>query len=350
MSVPSKQPSAPRAGSRIIPGVLLALACVAMFVVPSAYVIEREHSRWIALGVGAFAFPLLPLGWHGIAEWRRRRRAGTKSTLTAWDRLVLRSAVVAIVAIGGTFAIARGAAWTAVRHHALWFTDWSEPDPIAESALLARVPLGTEAIVWIRPGRTQELLPLALSGQAELVLAIGGDEMMVVMAAEEAVLDQLEPLAKLGLKGDRLAQIDAAPGMRILATPGWRTSLAIGPGALLDLMYRAPGDANAMAVGRWSSLGKQYPAGSFAGWAQVGETNVRFAGEAELANVAGADQLVELIRQYGKGLASSKDCGNRALAHATEPGLTREGTKVSGSFELDLEHARGIPRCMADAR
>jgi hypothetical protein len=339
--------------SRISMGVALAVGCAAMFVVPSACVIDRGGPRWLALAVGALAFPLVPAVWHLIAERLRRRRVAAsqaakgakpaKPGLTAWDRLLLRALVVAVVALGGTWAIARGDTWHALRHHALWFTDWSEPDPIGDSELLARVPAAAEAIVWIRAGHTKDLLPVALSGDVELVLAFGGDEQLIVARGSDEVLDQLLALSALGKDGGKLLRVDAPAGMRILATPGWRARGEARPLGLLEMLRQAPGDANAMVVAKPTTMKSFRGISTFVGWARVGDRDVEFGAEVEAVDAKAADQVAARV---GK-LPASEDCGNRAFRDATDTSLVRDGLRFKGAAKLSLDAARGIPQCMA---
>src|SRR5688572_6861795 len=217
---------------KIVGGIVVAVLWLAMFVLPSACIIAAGKPRWLALAVGLAAFPIAPLGWHVFGEWRRKKKAKAaaaakdadtktpKTTLTGWDRLLLRTAVIAIVAIGGTIFAMRAKTIRAVAHNALWFTDWSDPDPITDSPLLRRVPADAEHVIWIRRGDTKSFLPLALSGQLEMVLAVRGDETLVVMAAEPGDCDQMETLVRL--QNGKLELVDAPKGMRVLVTPGWK--------------------------------------------------------------------------------------------------------------------------------
>jgi hypothetical protein len=335
-----------RLRSRIVGGALLAVAGALMFVAPSAVLRAHGAPRWLALAVGLVAFPALPVGWHAFAEWRRRRRAtqetaAKKPGLTLWDRFVLRLVVVGVVAIGGTWAIARGDTWSALRHHALWFTSWTDPDPIADSPVLARVPAAAEGIVWIRPGHTEDLMPVALAGELELAIAFDGKDQLIVARGRDELLDQLEQLSALGVDGKRLARVDAPAGMRILATPGWREATGAPPAGLVELLRRAPAAANAIAVARPVTLG--YPGvRSAVAWAEVRDTGVVFEADVEATDVMAAGRVVGLARKA----RASEDCGNRAFRDAVDTSLVLDGMRVRGTATLPLEAARDIPRCM----
>lgn len=330
--------------SRVFSGIVIALICAAMFIFPSAYLVAHHHSRWLALAVGALAFPVVPGLWHGIGELRRRKAAPPKSTLTGWDRALLRGALVGAVAIGGTLLLARGGTWGVLEHGA-WFTDWSEPDPIAESRLLALVPAGAESLIWIRPGHTHELLPMALSGDVEMVLVEGKTDTMVIMAGDDAVLEELSAVSRRGHNGDKLDALDAPAGMRILATPGFRDG-GKPPRDLIGLLYRAPSGANAVAVGRSPSLNTVYGARAYVAWAEVGGDHVTFTAEADAPGIV-TKPLLERARTLAAAAARSGDCGNHAFAKATHTDLYAYLTRIRGTAQLSLDVVREIPRCMA---
>src|SRR5262245_49143049 len=99
-----------RPGRLILGSLVIAVLCAALFLVPSAFLVHKHQSRWLALGVGLAAFPVVPVLWHLLAE-RRRKRAGAKGALTTGDRLVFRLVAVGLVAIGPLLVFARGSTW-----------------------------------------------------------------------------------------------------------------------------------------------------------------------------------------------------------------------------------------------
>jgi hypothetical protein len=332
--------------SRVFTSVVIAVVCVAMFVVPSAYLITHHHSRWLALAVGLLAFPIAPAVWHGIGELRRRRAAPAKSTLTAWDRAILRGAVIAVIAIGGSLLLARGGTWKVIKH-GLWFTDWSEPDPIAQSRLLDHVPANADTLIWIRPGHhTHELLPMALSGDVEMVIAQNKTDTFIAVAGEEVVLEEIVAVSKRRPDGDKLETVDAPAGMRILATPGFHSTTGRAKD-LVGLLYRAPSTANAIAVGRAPSLVTRYQVRDYIAWAIVGGSSVKFTAEADtVVDLAGMKPLVERLRKLAATAAQSADCGNKAFQKATDTDLYSYGLRVRGTATLALDVVREIPACM----
>jgi hypothetical protein len=146
----------PRRWGKTIVGALgMALACTVLFIVPSAWIIQKGLPRWLALAVGLAAFPIAPGVWHVLAE-RARRRDGTKSGLTGRDRWALRLIAVAVIAIGPLVAFSRGPMWKAIKHHPGWFLRWGGPSGelgaahIRDSALAAYVPEDALLIGWVR--------------------------------------------------------------------------------------------------------------------------------------------------------------------------------------------------------
>src|SRR5687767_5755071 len=99
-----------RLGRTIVGSLVIAVMCAALFLVPSAYLVHKGQSRWLALAAGLVAFPLVPVLWHLLAE-RRRKRNGGKSTLTSGDRFVMRLVAVGLVAILPLLLFARGQTW-----------------------------------------------------------------------------------------------------------------------------------------------------------------------------------------------------------------------------------------------
>lgn len=66
--------------------------------VGSSLATYRGGSLWLPIAAGLLAFPLLPLGWEAVAEWRRRRKERqAERILTFWDRLLLRTFAVNFV-------------------------------------------------------------------------------------------------------------------------------------------------------------------------------------------------------------------------------------------------------------
>jgi len=124
--------------SRLAKGFAFLIVCVAMFEVPSSLLIARGYSPWLALGVGAAVFPIVPLVWHVIAE---RSRSATSATTTGLKRLLYRTLAIATVSFAIVLVGARAHVRDALRDHLLWFLPdravWFPGDP---------PPLGSRAM------------------------------------------------------------------------------------------------------------------------------------------------------------------------------------------------------------
>lgn len=86
-------------------GVKLAFAAVAIGLplgamwIASSLAAHRGSSITLAVVCGLAVWPVLPLVWEGLARWRAHRRSpGRPTTLTPYDRLILRSVAVGLVA------------------------------------------------------------------------------------------------------------------------------------------------------------------------------------------------------------------------------------------------------------
>jgi hypothetical protein len=111
---------------RFVFGILATVVGAFLFEVASAYIVSRELPIWLAIAVGAFAFPVAPLTWHLLGERSRRKKQATakapsKSTLTAGDRYWLRFVVVTLLVLGPMVAISKLDVARAVWRHGLWW-------------------------------------------------------------------------------------------------------------------------------------------------------------------------------------------------------------------------------------
>ena len=84
---------------------------------------------WVAIVAGIVMFPVLPLAWDGLAQWRRSRKGKAgKRILTFWDRVVVRTFV-----LNFTFLVAFLALWpqtifTAVSTRGDWMLEGWQDD------------------------------------------------------------------------------------------------------------------------------------------------------------------------------------------------------------------------------
>jgi len=81
----------------------------------------RGDSLWVPLAAGLVAFPVLPLLWDGLAEWRRRsQQISRERFLTFWDRLILRTIALNLAFLSALLAAQPEAAFTALSTRGDW--------------------------------------------------------------------------------------------------------------------------------------------------------------------------------------------------------------------------------------
>lgn len=223
------------------------LLCAVLFDVPSAYAVSSGKPRWVAWTVGALAL-VVPLAWNIVGE--RKRAAVAKPSTTRLERIWLRTGLVALLVVGGLFGMARGKAWRAVRHHALWFVPYTAAPLNPTSPLLLRVPSTAKAILWLRDtsearATMAQFTPVA-SGEFEIVAAFDDDNHAIVM--ERGDIGLVDKVAELAQFAGQFAKVSfGAPyslpdGTRVWATPGWGVSSS-PPVALIERMRGATDDA-----------------------------------------------------------------------------------------------------------
>jgi hypothetical protein len=283
-------------GKLIFGGLVIACMCALLFLVPSAYLVHKGQSRWLALAAGLAAFPLLPVGWHLLAE-RRRKRDGAKGTLTVGDRFVMRLVAVGLVAILPLLIFARGQTWRAVKQHPTWFLHWGGGGdgggswttvagvPVSGDArLLVFVPADAEWVVWMRatdaftkamekqfgkPDKTEPDEDMA----AEVLVAGRRDGFVAIVRGgkgfegegEQAEKEKLEKeLGEYLFGGKRLPLVTAHPmsDVHLVMTEGWDAAVrerAAGggsaPAELVALLKSAPADAPLVAAAHKAQVG-----------------------------------------------------------------------------------------------
>jgi transglutaminase-like putative cysteine protease len=99
--------------SRVLPRLLKLLWTLFVISTPflgvwgaSSLAVFLQGPLWLAIAIGLFLFPLGPLIWDRIAEWRRARRSRDKKRiLTFGDRLILRTLLLNLLFIGSLLAL-----------------------------------------------------------------------------------------------------------------------------------------------------------------------------------------------------------------------------------------------------
>ena len=111
-----------------ITALVIAIPLLGIWTASSLAAFGGGSTGW-AIGVGLIAFPVLPLLWDGIAQWRREKDA--PRILKAWDRLVLRTFVVNLVFLGALLSFGPQALFTALSTRGDWMLDGREGETIA---------------------------------------------------------------------------------------------------------------------------------------------------------------------------------------------------------------------------
>jgi hypothetical protein len=238
---------------KILTGLAVTLAGAGLFELASSYVVDHDYNKIAAAIVGAFAFPVAPLGWHLLGERRRKKRMAAaktpvKSSLTGADRYWFRFIVVALAVLGPMFATSGFKVLGAVGRHGAWFVPTS-PVTAADNELLRRVPSDAELVALIRP-KPEDGKP---GGSA--VAAWAGRQAMIAMEGAIEGSDSIEKrIDELNadrdkvswLPIDKLGLVPTSGKTVLVATDGWRGKVEPGPGPsqeLRDELARAPADA-----------------------------------------------------------------------------------------------------------
>ena len=114
-----------RALSLFFKGLALLIMIIApllgVWVASSLAAYANARVGWIALS-GLLLFPVLPLSWEGVAEWRRRRRKVQRPRiLLLSDRLVMRTLAVNVAFLGILLASTPKKAFIALSARGDWF-------------------------------------------------------------------------------------------------------------------------------------------------------------------------------------------------------------------------------------
>ena len=337
----------------------LAALCFAMFDVPSAYAASRGWSPWLALALGAVSFPLLPLAWHAFGE--RKRRAG--GTTTGWDRLLFRTLVVAVLAIGGVFAAARGQMWRTMRTNALWFVPDHTAPLVADSPLFKYIPPTAYELVWLRPSpelRAQlveavpdlaDIIGKALT-PAEVVLAIGHHDEGFLLAERgsadvaELMQDLLADAARLGAPDTVNLKVTTNGDNRYMASPGWASEVGTGrPQALLDLIPRVPDDAFAIALAKQlTALGHEVDA---VGYIRVRKLQLELSVDLDAADPAAARAIATTLQGLlDRELGDQPAIAPCLQASGEHHSIDADGTTVQLRASVALDQLRTLAECI----
>lgn len=349
---------------KVLRGLLLTVLCMLVFDIPSAYVVARGGSPWLALLVGLATFPVTPLVWHALAERKRKQAPPPKPVTRGWERLLLRSAAVGIVVIGALGAVVGpGRLLDSARNNLLWFVPGSSVPLVADSPLFAHVPPDAEGIVWLRLDegtRDQLVASIGVAPDAarvvqasDAVLAWKPDAILLVEGGDAVVVALVQDgLAKINevLRGIDEVPAAAIPtgaagktpdGTQYIVSEGWRNQVSKGrPSALLELVPRAPDDAFLVVVAKPASPGAKLPRWAVA-YARLQSDRVVVRGSLEMPDEATAQ------KSWREGNRVREDLERQPCWKAGGGRVTfdRIGTKLEAEISIALDGIRAYVAC-----
>ncbi len=375
-------------GRMIVGGLVIAAACAALFLVPSAFLIHKGQSRWLALAAGLAAFPVVPVLWHLLAE-RRRKRAGGKSTLTGSDRFVMRLVAVALVAIVPLLVFARGQTWSAVKEHPTWYLHWGgggdsgdapgwdivEGEAIAgDPRLINYLPDDAEVVIWMRATRQFiESMQKQFGGQVkedpdpdmaqEVLMATKKDGFLALVRSAKG-FDDVKPEDKAKLEkeladklfGGRTIPVvfySALPDLHVVVTESWDEAVrarAAGtrpaPAELLAVLQTTPADAPLVAAARNAAIGGVI-VDRGTGHLRVTDKGLRFDADLQLASATAAGALRGAIGGYFDGARDDAAGGCKEPVGKLIDGIDvgGDGVAVQVAGKLGFEDLMGAMFC-----
>lgn len=338
-----------RRGKAIFGSSLVVFGLV-VFMLASAYLIERDQPKWLAAAIGGLAFPVLPLAWHVIGERRRRSRLSAaklqpKNPLAPGDRYLLRAIGIAILVLGPMFAIGRFGVVRAAWANKTWFLPG--PDPIEQAEeLLAHVPSDAKAVILIRDHDSTKkhhganLAVIALSDHDLAMIAPEDDD--ETQSESDRVKQLNDQRGKLPfLKLDAVAAVDLGKHVFAVATERWRGKLdtaGVGPSLKLrDELAKAPGDA--IVAIAYVPPAPELGVEKVSGWVMQKATNEKLTVELQIdaVDAPAAEKAIELAKSLWKSQRSQlpESCQDVAGKIVDNIELAHAGAKVT--FHLDIQ-------------
>jgi hypothetical protein len=290
---------------RTVFGVAVVVLGLALFVVASAFVVDRGYSPILAAIVGGFAFPVAPLVWQLVGERRRSTRLAAKpakgaaapkpSTLTKTDRFWMRFVAVALVVLGPMVAIGRFQVVRATFRHGLWFVPTPPPDlrglgegtprTFEDQALLFRhVPPESEAVFVFHDPNAGGNLVGAWAGGKSAVISSGE----ILLPGGQSLGDIAHKISWLLF--DPVHEVGTGDGTDVLASDSWRAKVQLpGDGPTLAMrkeLARAPQAADVVVGWVPRTPREQAAIRGGAGWLVLDGDRVVLEGRLETTNIA----------------------------------------------------------------
>jgi hypothetical protein len=330
---------------RSIFGGLVVVLGASLFLVASAFIVDRGYPKVLAGIVGGLAFPVLPVAWQIWGERARRRKQAeakkpAKSTLTAYDRFWFRFVVVALVIIGPMFYMQKLGVIGAVKRHATWFVPAFQPglgmlgtgphrDLGRIEPLLKRVPADAEGVIVWAPREVRGEGLLAFNNH-DLVAAGEGD-----MLRDDDMIRHINEFFKAQhvLMLDPIAMV-IDRDITVAASDKWKGKVEPAPGTLptvlRDNLERVPADADFFGAiaPRTIHDAKTIKSGAF--WALRTDKGVVFESRVEAVDVAKAYQLIHDLRALRpEQLPFPAACRDKAAKVLSRIELAQVGTIVT---------------------
>ena len=319
---------------RSIFGVLVIVLGALLFLVSSAFVIDRGYPKVLAAIVGGLAFPVLPVAWQIWGERKRNRKLAeakkpSKSTLTGFDRFWLRFVGVVILIVGPMVAVAKLGVVHAAVKHALWVIPEFEPglgmigegphrDLTKVEPLLKRIPSDAEAVILATPA--------SINGEG--VLAYGTHD--VIAAAQGNYPRDDDEIRHIndGIKANRFNLLDPIQmvidrDITVAATEKWKTKVEPAPGGLSPALRagleRSPSDASFVAAFTGKGVNEK-TIRSGAVWAVYRNKKLIIEARIDTVDVRRAYEMMGQIKSFRVDqLPKSGDCRSaiqKSLDHA----------------------------------
>ena len=344
---------------RSIFGGLVVVLGALLFLVASAFIVDRGYPKVLAGIVGGLAFPVLPVAWHIWGERARKRKDAepvkpgkkpSKSSLTGYDRFWVRFVVVAAVIVGPMIYMQRFGVVGAVKRHATWMIPAFEPglgmlgsdthrDLSRIEPLLKRVPSDAEGVVVWAPHDVH----------GEGVLAFNNHDMVAAGEGDMLRDDDMIRHVNEFFKGQHLLMLDPIAmvidrDITIAASDKWKAKVEPAPGALpaalRDNLERVPADAELFGAiaPRTIREAKSIKSGAF--WGLRTAKGAVFEARVEAGDVAKAYQLIHDLRALRpEQLPLPAACKDKAAKVLSRIELAQVGAVVTMRMPLDDSEA-----------
>jgi hypothetical protein len=333
---------------RIVGVGFLVAMWAALFEVPSAVATGRGAPPWLAATIGGVLVALV-IGWHLWGERRKREKA----TLTAWDRLALRTVAIAALAGAGAWFLAKPSLAATMHQHAWWMIPRSTSGLVADGKLLDQVPASAETIVWLRSRGSAALGELLSqvpqlgeipAERYELVGAAAADDALLEVDASRDVQDAWERMIDTvrGWTGLPVPTATDVGSAKQWSTAGWRDQLGKGHPAVFALFEQAPTDADIVVVHRVAKPRPHEPVSAVA-WLRVDGEVLEISVDLDTPSPAVAVELeAEARTALERGWSRDGDrCVDRDLVT-----IGRAGSALHFGVRLEAAATVEMLRCL----